>query len=349
MVKALDTYERTRRSDELKELMSKQFGEIFEGAAAIGGLTTSALKDRVRKSNVARGVFPKGALFITAAIDVAKTRFDVGFWAWDLEGRSWLIDRLVIRQRLWADGKRRDLATRERIEDWMLLIDEVVDRRFPIDGRDGWEMPVAITCIDVGDGNVLPVAAEFQRRAMRGGAMWSPSWSKTKLIKGNRVRTAEILPPKATPIDKDESGKAITPTFMWVLGVHKAKELAMERLALVAPEPTSLPPGYCQFAAGIEATYLDELLSEHLVDGEWVKRGIRNETLDLFNYAEAGRLMLKPDNPAIRWDRPPAWAKPIRTQDEEGGDPAVAGEALSAPARKKTSIYEQFDSMNRSK
>jgi phage terminase large subunit GpA-like protein len=107
---------------------------------------------------------PSEVKFITAAVDVGIGKFDVSFRGWDLEARSWWIDRYTIKHRTWPDGIDRDIRTRERIEDWWVLIDKVLTRKFPIMGLEGWAMPVAVMTVDVGDGNVTWKGREFARR-----------------------------------------------------------------------------------------------------------------------------------------------------------------------------------------
>lgn len=314
----------------VREFMSKHLGEIFEGKAGLSGVTAATLVSRSRKERaVELGVFPAEALFITAAVDVGAGKFDVSFRAWDLESRSWWIDRLTIRQRLWDDGRLRDIRTRERVEDWeAALIDDVILRTFPIAGNEDWVMPVAAVAVDVSDGNVTWIGREFARRCLLRGLYWGTRanpWSRVRLIQGSRNAAAPELPDKATKIERDENGRPVKPVVQeWTLGVHKLKELTLERLAV-----NDGGPGQCYFAPDIGSDYFDEYFNEPLIDGKFVRQG-PNESLDLFGYEEAVRLMLKPDRKDLRWDRPegrPRWARPV---------PANPGTGVPAPGKNKT-------------
>ena len=349
---ALIKYERSGGSREatkaLREFMSKQLGEIFEGKTGLEGVTSATLQKRARAEVATEfGMCPTDVLFITAAVDVGAGKFDVSFRGWDLESRSWWLDRLTIRQRLWSDGRLRDIRTREPIEDWEeALIEDVVLRTFPIIGKPGYAMPVAAVAIDVSDGNVTWIGREFAARCYRKGLYWgTPTsfWPRVNLIQGSRNKDAPPLPPK--PRHKDDKGRKFPKgAWEWSLGVHELKELALDRLAV-----RDGGPGQCYFAPDIDGAYFDEYFNEPLIDGKFVRQGL-NESLDLFGYEEAMRLMMKPDRPALKWSdaakRPP-WAKPILLLPE-GGDPAASmteakPAAESAP---KPSLLNRFDQLN---
>ena len=345
---ALAKYERSRGSraatKTLREFMSKQLAEIFEGKKDIEGVSAAGLQKRAKaevvdEEVVTVGLFPAQAEFITAAVDVGVAKFDVSFRAWDRENRSWWLDRLTIRQRLWDDDRFRDIRTRERIEDWDVLIAQVIERRFPIIGRDGWEMPVALTVIDVSDGNVTWIGREFAARCYRAGLTWK-GWPKVQLVQGSPSAKAAELPPK--PRLQDDKGKRFPAGVLeWSPGVHKLKELALERLAI-----TDGGPGQCFFANGIAANHFEEYFNEPLIDGKFDRQG-PNESLDLFAYEEAARLMLKPDKKDIDWvTRRPPWAQAIEFQPK-GGDPSGSGTEAAAPPPKPETIFERHKRMTR--
>lgn len=340
---ALVDYERTKKVEKLKEFMSKTLGEVFEGKAGIAGVDAASLQKRAKDERILEiGQFPAEALFITAAVDVGGGKFDVSFRAWDDEGRSWWLDRLTIRQRKWSDGKLRDLRPRERIEDWDVLIDEVVERTFEINDGSGRRMPVAQVAVDVSDGNVTWKGREFAARCMKKGLFWgsrAKPWAVVQLIQGSPTATAPELPPK--PRIADAKGKRFPKGVQeWSLGVHKLKELALERLAV-----TDGGPGQCYFAQGFAKNLFDEYFAEPLIDGRFVRQG-PNESLDLFAYEEAARLMLKPDRKDIRWDggARPRWARPI---GEPPAEESPQASTTKPDAPKKQDILERYAALNR--
>jgi phage terminase large subunit GpA-like protein len=341
---AIEHRERTGKSDKLKQVLVRTFGEAFEGAADIDGVSAQSLRQRAKDEQaVLLGEVPPWVKFITAAVDVGGAKFDISFRGWDLEGRSVWLDRSTLRQRLWPDGQMRDISTRERIDDWDVLVDAVIKRTFRIAGRDE-ALPVAVTTIDVSDGHVTWIGRNFAARCVRAGFYWGARekpWCRVQLVQGSPRATAPELPPQ--PRLTDAKGKRFPLGVQeWTLGVHKLKELALERLAI-----SDGGPGQCFFAPHIDGKYFDEYFAEPLIDGSFVRQG-PNESLDLFAYEEAARLMLNPHRKDFKWAEGvlPPWAKPVPLQPE-GGDPAAsAGEATPA-AKPGRSLLDRFDALNR--
>lgn len=337
---ALIDFENTRKPEKIKQFLSKQLAQIFEGGASLDGINGKSLKDRAELEGLPIGEFPPSAHFITAAVDIGGARFDVSFYAWDLEGRSWLIDRTTIMQRE-IDGVIRKLNPSERIEDWDVLIDQVVERKFPITGMKDLFMPVAVTVVDVSDGHVTAKGRSFAARCIKRGLYWGKRdapWCRVQLVQGSPSKKAPELPPK--PRIADKTGRRfILGVQEWSPGVFKLKEQALERLAV-----TDEGPGYCRFAAEIELEYFEQFFREPLINGEFERQGDQ-ESFDNFGYAEAGRLMLDPDNKVYDWEKGviPNWAKPVRIAPAD--DQIVDGRAPGQSAKK--SRLERFDALNK--
>lgn len=330
---ALIKYERSKDAAQLKEFLSKQLGEIFEGAATTGGISARVLKERVAEAGYDRGTVPHQVQFITAAIDLGKLKFDAAFIGWDLEGRSWLIDRITVRNRRDDDGVERPIDLYGRQADYDVIWETVLNKRFPLIGKPDLVLPVAVVALDSSDGNATWKAREFARRTVNQGYGWVGKgfWPRLKLIKGQDGKRP-ILPEAPTKIDKDERGQQVEPVLVeYRLGVDKLKEQTIERLAVTPGEP-----GCCSFPREIEPHYLEEFFGETLIDGKWVKNG-RNEMLDLYGYCEAGRLMLQPDRAEIDWKKNrPVWATPISLSKQ-------AEEAAPATGQ---SIFDAFAALN---
>jgi phage terminase large subunit GpA-like protein len=342
---ALEHKERTGRTDKLKQVMVRTFGEAFEGGRDVDGLDARRLKTRTKEMAVAEdpalyrmGTVPRWVRFLTLAIDVGGNKFDLLVRGWDEHRRSALIDRRTIRQRADATGTLRDIATAHVQDDWQVLEAEI-DRLYPLQDDPGSALPIAVTTIDASDGNVTWKAYEFARRMDR--KRWG-SWRRIRCIKGSTSPKAEPLPAAPTKISKDSEGKPVLPVVtLHVLGVHKLKEAVLDDLAI---EDGS--PGQCFFAVDTPDRAFHEMFNEMLVDGRFVRNG-PNETLDLYAYTEAGRLMLQPDRNTIRWDDPgarPVWARPVSLQPK-GGDP-IAGAGEAQQGKKPPSMLERFDALN---
>jgi len=331
-VGALVFFERTRKSEKLREVTAKSLGEEYLGGKG-SPLQASKLRERVTESEqrFVVGTVPRDAMFVTTAVDVGHRNFDISIYGWDLESRSWLIERETLTRRRWADGKERELRPAERIEDWSVL-EPLLDRIVPFVEDPSMGLPVAAMAIDTGDGHVTEKAREFARRMARKGKHWK-GWQKVRLIKGARSKMAPEVPVTPRKVSKDENGQPVLPVIdEWDLGVHKLKVQAVEWLKV-----EDSGPGQCFFAHGLPASTFDEFLGEQLIDDEWVRTG-PNEGLDLFGYANAVRLMLKPDRAEIKWDvRRPAWAMPVNTSAETGDE---------GPAQKRRNIFDKVASAN---
>jgi len=349
---AIEHRERTGKSNKLKEVLVRTFGEAFEGAGELLELDARALKKRTKDMAGAEepvryrmGEVPPGVLFITASVDVGGDKFDVKLRGWDLQRRSWVLDRFTIRQRLHSDGVMRDIAPSKVQDDWSVLEDQVIDRLLPLQGQPDMALPVAVTTIDASDGNVTWKAYEFARRMDK--KRWG-TWRKVRCIKGATTAKAPPLPVTPTIISRDNNGKAIEPNVtLHVLGVHQLKEGFLSDLAI-----EDGGPGQCFFPSDMPDRAFEEYFNEVLIEDKWVRNG-PNESLDLGAYTEAGRLMLQPDRDTLKWepiDSRPPWARPVSLQPK-GGDPQDRGDregkAAGSEAKPKQSILDRFEDLNR--
>lgn len=346
---AIEHKERTGKTDKLKQVLVRTFGEVFEGAGDLKGINAKYLRDRTRelaeieevnRVSYQMGEVPAGVRFLTAAVDVGGDKFDLLVRGWDGERRSWVIDRRTIRQRQHADGVWRDIAPGKVQDDWTVLEAEL-DRLYPLQYDPGQALPVAVMTVDASDGNVTWRAYEFARRMRR--KTWG-NWQRVRCVKGSTVAKAEPLPPSPTKISRDNEGKAIEPVItLHVLGVYRLKEEAVEDLGI-----DDHSPGQIYFAANTPAKAFEELFNEVLIEGKWVRNG-PNETLDLLGYTEAGRLMLQPDRKGIVWaepDKRPIWARPISLQPRGGDHDDRGGGLAKVEAQKPQSIFERFGALN---
>lgn len=346
---AIEYKERTGKTDKLKQILVRTFGEVSEGAGDLKGLDAKTLQDRTRDLaenpkpvGYRMGTVPDGVLFLTLSVDVGGGKFDILVQGWDDARRSWLIDRRTIRQIQDGRGVWRDIAPPKVQADWHVLDDEI-DRLYPLQSDPDKALPIAIMTIDASDGNVTWKAYEYARRMDR--KRWGV-WRRVRCIKGSTSTKAEPLPAKPTKISTDNEGKQVEPVVtLHVLGVHKLKEGVLEDLAI---EDQSA--GQCYFASDTPEKAFDELFNEPLIDGAFVRNG-PNETLDLKAYAEAGRLMLQPDRENILWDDPekrPVWARPVCLKPE-GGDPDAGDEVAPVSTAKPKSLFDRFDALNNRK
>jgi len=335
-VGALVFFEKTRKSDRLRQVTVKSLGEVYEGAGGSARAFDAArLKRRVKDDTEAEWskplkVVPSGVLYLTAAVDVGGDKFDVMIVGWGHDGECWIVDRYTLK----AGPNGRSLAPGMRQEDWLVIRDQVMKARYPLAADGAMLLPVASTAIDTGGvPGVTWKAREFGRQMKRGICSGSNAY-KLRLIKGAASAKAPEIG-NGREVNRDDQGRPMEPVVVeYDLGVHKLKELVAERVGVEAPGP-----GYVHLPADFDPRFIDELTNEALVDGVWTRRG-PNETLDLLAYNEAVRQMLKPDRPSIDWiNRPPSWATPILRVDRFS--PGLDAQDGAAPPMRPATLAER--------
>ena len=333
LVGALQFFERTGKSDRLREITAKSLGEVYEGPS---GRRVDLKRLQARMDAGAEdegydvGEVPGWVRFITATVDVGGNKFDAMFTGWGADAES----AIIARETLVAMPSGEKLKPPLVQSHWDILETRVLDRQFPIKGRPGWVLGVANMIYDTGGApGTTWQAREFTRRMMKGKCSGSNAY-RCRPIKGSQLKKApELGNPRE--VNKDDKGKAIVPSiFETDLGVFKLKTTVTERLAIDAPGP-----GYTHMPRGGDPKWAEELTNETLIDDEFVRKG-DNETFDLLVYAEAARLMLQPDRAEINWDRPPVWARPVEARAKPTNKPAAA--AKLTPEQEKAERRRQL-------
>lgn len=333
-VTALMFFERTRNPVPLREVTTKQIGENYEGTGSGSRvLKVETLKDRHKADSKAlsfqAGTIPAGVMYLTAAIDMGRHKADVKVKGWDLETRSWVIERFTIV----ADANGRQLDFYNRQDDWLALRDHVLRRVVPFADDPTKGLVLAGVAIDNSDGNVTHKAREFARRMILSGDS-GPHGYRIRLVKGQSSKTAPEVG-EGRIISRDDEGKTIDPHVVeFTFNADKLKAIVVERLLIDEDGP-----GYVRWATGISADEFAELCNEVQIDGVWERRG-PNESLDLEVQNEVVRIKLGPDRKEINWTLRPIWARPVAIEPE-----ADAPKARLKPKTK--SIFERFDALNR--
>ncbi|WP_280190346.1 phage terminase large subunit family protein [Delftia sp. PS-11] len=209
------------------------------------------------------GVVPRGALYLTAGVDVQRTWWQITVWAWGRGIESWPVARITIEGNPAVDEEWEPVST-------FLL------QRFPQAGH-GPSLGISATSIDSSD----------QTHAVY-------NW-----VRNNQGRIPNLRPIKGDdnkPIvgpsslqDVNHRGRKVQRGIkLFLVGVDQAKDLLLGQLAITAPGP-----GYVHFSADLPREFYEQLTAEQRVltkaNGQdaykWVKRRPRNEELDIRNYA----------------------------------------------------------------
>lgn len=214
---------------------------------------------------------PDGVLVLTAGVDVQGDRLEVEVVGWGAGKESWGIKYHQIIGDPSQPGVWKDL-------------DEFLARVWR--RQDGYGMTIACTCIDSGGHHTTEVYRFCKAREHR----------RIFAIKGKGGNGIPFIGRMSrTPREK---------CALFILGVDSGKETVMSRLK----QEFEGSPGYCHFPRnenrGYDEDYFRGLTSEKRVIRfhkgvprvEWVKKsGVRNEPLDLRNYATAALEIVNPD------------------------------------------------------
>lgn len=264
---AAELWEKSKDSPErLRGFVNTVLGETWQDK----GEAPEWLRLYERRDKYEFNVVPSGAAFLTCGVDVQKDRLELEIVAWGRGKRSWSVDYRVIR------------GDTSRMEPWSEL-DEVLSETWPVEGRDGIEMPLKLMAVDSGY-NTQQVYS------------WCRKYPLTRVvaIKGSEKQTLPVGQPNAVDVKK-HGGKFRNALKIFPIGVSLLKsELYgwLRQPSAVDGEPD--PIGFCRFPQYAEE-YFKQLCAEELViklvkgyrKYEWQKVRDRNEALDCRVYARA--------------------------------------------------------------
>ncbi len=251
----------------LKTWVNTTLGEVWEADEGEGADND----DLISRREPYITEVPRKVIVLTAGVDVQDDRLEIEVVGWGVGKESWGIQYKVF----YGDLGQKIV--------WQQL-DEYLLKTFLFEEGDG--LVLSCVCIDSGGHyttEVYKFCKEREHRrifAIKGaGGYGKPFISKP--TRNNRERAA-----------------------LFSLGVDNGKETILSRLKIKEDGP-----GYCHFPLeddrGYDENYFKGLTSEKRIirykmgkpTFEWVKKksGIRNEPMDLRNYANAAFEILNPD------------------------------------------------------
>lgn len=307
---AEEVFEQTGSQEKLKTVINTDWGRPYAYRKAETRRSADAIKDRVEEQ-LGERVVPEGVRCLFGSVDVQggkHRRFVIQVEGYGEHGETWMIDRFSLRRsnRKGEDGEQLPIEPGGYPEDWDLLIEYVISRRYPLADNSGREMPVLLTAIDTGgEDGVTDNAYQFYRRLRRQGLH-----RKVMLVKGAstigastpRIRVTE--PDSSKRKDRHASSRGDIP--LYILNTNLLKDAVAASLERDEPGP-----GYTHFPAwlGDCGWFFSELTYEQRDDrGRWVKPGKgANEAFDLRCYARAAAIQHGYEK--IDWNRPPPWAR----------------------------------------
>jgi phage terminase large subunit GpA-like protein len=235
------------------------------------------LKNRAEQYR--RGHVPRGALLLTASVDVQAKRLEVKVKGWGRDEESWLVDYQVI----FGDTEARST--------WAAL-DEYLRKKFQ--HEIGAELAILATAVD--SGYRTQTVYDFTRRRAHRHIF---------AVKGVQHPGKSVLG-RPSKQDVDHNGEKVPEGVeLWPIGVDTAKKKIYARLKIEEPGP-----GCMHFPVDLPDEYYKQLTAERLVTKYergypkrvWEKDETeRNEALDLEVYAYAAAIYA--GIARVDWDR----------------------------------------------
>ncbi len=262
----IEDFKQAKRSTEtLKVWINTALGESWEERG--DGQDEEVLFDRREEYGCQ---VPEGVLVLTAGIDTQDDRFEIEVVGWGEDEESWGIQYKVIYGDL------------HKAEVWNEL-DEYLKSEFEYE--DGRKIRISCACQDSGGHFTQEVYKFTKPREVR----------RVFSIKGKGGESVPFI----STVSRNNREKAA----LFTIGVDAGKENIISNLKI-----DSEGPGYCHFPSEYEKGYgidyfkgiTSESLVVRMVNGvgkaQWVKKsGVRNEPLDVRNYATAALRILNPN------------------------------------------------------
>jgi phage terminase large subunit GpA-like protein len=255
-----------------------------------------------RREKWEKGTVPIGVRFLITTIDVQAHRFVVQVHGFGIGLECWLVDRYDITSSNRVESKDHFAAIDPAayLEDWNVLIDLVIKRKFPLAANDQVMMGSQLVLCDSGGKEGVTTRAYDFWRSLKKAALANAF----QLVKGdprlNAPRVVKAFPDTRNRKDRASSARGDVP--VWLLNVNLLKDGVSNDLARDVPGP-----GFVHFPLWADDEFFAELMAETRGVKGWEKRhGVRNEAGDLYTYARAGCVMLRAET--IDWSAPPVWA-----------------------------------------
>lgn len=317
-LKAEDEYDRTGSQESLKTTVNTDQGLPFLPR----GLAEGRLWEDVKSQALDLGVkvVPKGVRFLVATVDVQKYRFEVQVHGFSTGGDITVIDRFAITKsaRLDDDGDPARLEPASYAEDWLLLVDQVILKTYPLADDSGRHMAIKVVGCDSGgaasspsegdrkhDGSTTKNAYNFWRRLKAGDGEFPDGLHlRFQLLKGSSNRHAprvQVNYPDSERKDRHAGARGEIPVLMVNTNALK------DQLNVMLDRKTA-GGGKVNFPDWLPDSFFAEVVAERRTSNGWEKRGERNEAWDLLVYTIAVALYRPVKVEHLDWDDPPAWA-----------------------------------------
>lgn len=309
---ALDEFNRTMSVESLKKFYNTDMGEIFVPPSAQVTRTPEDLEGRAVAADPQ--TVPPDVRFLVACVDVQQNAFVVQVHG-IAPGRPYdihIVDRFTIQKSKRTDADEDILWVKPGtyLEDWDLLVEQVMEKTYPLaDDRDR-HMRVRMTiCDSGGKDRTTANAYQFVRTLKKTNPTLA---ARFHLLKGEKSprhpRTQIRFPDSSFKGNIDKAGAAGDVPVLFI-NTMDIKNEASGRL-----DATETGAGKLHTPDWLPSWFYEELCSENLVGDKWViaKGGRqRNEAWDLLCYAIAACASSLLNVEKADWENPiHAWMQP---------------------------------------
>lgn len=304
---AKDIYDRTGDEEALKNTTNLDQGAPYLDKTLSNTRSQSEIESRAEP--VEKRVVPDKVRFLLASIDVQKGRFVCQVEGFCEHLESHIIDRfnLKLSHRDDENGNVQPLEPGSYLEDWDVIIDNVLEKTYPIQGTDK-RMPILkVACDSGGQEGVTEKAYNFWRKLQNlGYSHKNPSKSRFILVKGGSTMNAPDVRetfPGANGRERKAKARGEIPVYL--INTNTMKDNLANNLDRKEPGPN-----YTHFPQWLGGFFFAELTAEIRTPKGWLNpSNKRNEAFDLMVYVRVLLKLIGADK--INWNNPPLWAKTI--------------------------------------
>lgn len=331
-LKAEEEYDKSGSEEALKTTVNVDQGEPYTKKSTNDGRLPEELKARARDLGVK--VVPLGVRFLIATIDVQKRRFVVQVHGVGQGGDMTIIDRYDIHysRRKDPDSPTQYLQVNagSHLEDWKILVSEVMQKTYPLGDDSGRRMAVKKTFCDSGGAEGVTEKAYQFWRWLRDGYQedneeWVPGmhlrFQLVKPVPNKEAPRVRVEYPDSERKDRHANARGEIPVlFINSTLLKDSTDKKLDRL--------DAHGGRINFPNWLPDTFYSEMCVEIRTKDRWENpKKFRNESWDLLVYAQAA-VLTKDMNIELTgfWDDPPAWA-----EEWDGNDLVYSPEAKPMP------------------
>lgn len=311
---AEEEYAKTGSEEALKKFYNTDLAEAYMPKAVDNDRLPEHLKARAERFATGEDenepVVPEGTRLLVATVDVQKNMFVV-----QIHGISpgvpfdmTLVDRFQIRKskRMDDDGEHQWVKPATYAEDWELLIEQVMNKTYPLADNSGRRMAIKMTTCDSGGyaknkgESVTSMAYEFYRSLRKRNLH-----GRFHLVKGEDkpgIPRARVTHPDASTKDKWATARGDVPVLM--LNSNVLKDALHARLDCIEPGK-----GMFRFPDWLPDWWYGEMCAERRTTKGWEKMPhSKNEAWDLSYYCIGVCVSKLLNIEGLDWNNPPRWA-----------------------------------------